>query len=93
MIITIEGKPKTGKSTLAESILEGKKYVQIRQHEVESSFGFRNINEETEFILIDNVTEYKMVFDKFNKDTITINIPYKYPFVINTPNVIIIKQQ
>lgn len=92
MIITIEGKAGEGKTRQAREMTEFCDVVQIQEHQLKGSFGCMQVDENTDYIIIDDVRDYDFVYNFFNKDTITIVRPNKKDIEIKTPTVIIIKQ-
>tara|TARA_R110000765_G_scaffold131707_2_gene230211 strand:- start:167 stop:451 length:285 start_codon:yes stop_codon:yes gene_type:complete len=91
MIITIEGKRASGKSTLAEKITRGSKTV----HASDSMFigKFWNfLKKDTEYIIVDDVEDEELFRDIFDKDTIQVNHLNKKTFSMKTPHIILIKQ-
>ena len=91
MIITIEGKPSSGKSILAEKICLGKEFVLFSEHNLKSFFWTTIITETTEVIIVDDVVDYEYIYSLFSSDFLTINRRGNMPFKIKMPTIILIK--
>lgn len=91
MIITIEGLAGEGKTSLAKDIINGREHIEIAYQDIDSYFSTRNLTEEHEFILVDDVIDMDKAVAIFSKPKIQVNNPCKIPFYVNTPNVILIK--
>jgi thymidylate kinase len=92
MIITIEGKRGEGKTTIADKILNGIKYSYIHENSLKSPFWSSFIEQDSEFLVIDEVVNYEKVYNMFNVDSLNINRKGKPRLQIKTPNIILIKQ-
>ena len=91
MIITIEGKPNEGKTSLAKKICKGKKASFIQESSLSSPFWTAQMDDDTDFIVVDDVKNYEKTYSKFRCDQLTINKQCKEPVIVNLPNVILIK--
>jgi hypothetical protein len=93
MIITIEGKPSSGKSLLAEQICFGKNFKIIPEYNLSQCFwtNYLGVNEETEFIIVDDVKEYDKTYYLFKPDFLWIMERGKKDFKIKMPTIILIK--
>jgi thymidylate kinase len=91
MIITIKGKEGEGKTLLAKEICKGKNVSFIEQHFLKSPFWTELIDDNVDFIIIDNVVDKSDVLDLFSLDEIQINRRMKNSYKIKTPNIILIE--
>jgi len=91
MIITIEGKRASGKTTLAEKITRGSKTVQAFNFMFIGKF-WNFLKKDTEYIVIEGVEDEQLFRDIFDKDIIEVNHLNKKPFYMKPPHVILIKQ-
>tara|TARA_R110002012_G_scaffold279428_2_gene467445 strand:- start:1003 stop:1281 length:279 start_codon:yes stop_codon:yes gene_type:complete len=91
MIITIQGKQGEGKTTLAKKICKEKKVSFIEEHSLKSPFWTNQIDDNTDFIVVDDVTNYKEIYSIFRSEFLEVNRRGKDPFYIKTPNVILIR--
>lgn len=89
MITLIIGGQGSGKTTTAKKITEGKKTVWMQQYEILTTWGFMNVEKDTEFIVIEEATEKHTVdfFTVLNK--LVIQKPCDEGFVIDMPKIII----
>lgn len=90
MIITIQGKQGEGKTTLAKKICKGKKVSFIEEYSLKSPFWASQIDNDTDFILVDNVRDYEETYSVFRAEQLTINRPCKEKFDIKMPDVILV---
>ena len=91
MIITIEGNTGEGKTTLAKTICIGKKFLFIEESFLRSPFWTSQLDDETDFILVDNIRNYKTTKDIFENEFLTINRRSENAFDIKMPDVILVK--
>tara|TARA_R110002124_G_scaffold65918_3_gene180137 strand:+ start:290 stop:610 length:321 start_codon:yes stop_codon:yes gene_type:complete len=92
MIITIQGKQGEGKTTLAKKICKEKKVSLIQEHSLKSPFWTNPIDNDTDFILIDDVTNYEQTYSILKGETLTVNKPGKEPFGMKMPDVILVRE-
>lgn len=92
MIITIEGKQGEGKTTLARKISKGKKTLFIPESSLTSPFWTNQMEDDTEFIVVDEVRKYDETCNVFRSDLLTINRRCKKPFNVKMPDVILVLQ-
>ena len=92
MIITIQGRKGEGKSTLAKKICKEKKVLFIDEHSLKSPFWTIEIDNDTEFILVDDVTNYEETYSIFISEILTIHRQCKEPFDIQMPDVILVRK-
>jgi broad-specificity NMP kinase len=92
MIITIEGRDNEGKTTFAKKISEGKK-VYIRELDLNSNFCFSEVDEDVEFIIIDDIKNYDKTYSFFKSEKLTINKQHKETIFIKMPHIILITQK
>lgn len=93
MIITIEGNPEEGKTSLAKKICENRKTVFINSCSIFTPFGFMSIENDTEFIIVDDIKrkDFEKVYSVFKQKNIQIERRGEKIFSIKTPNVILIR--
>ena len=91
MIITIEGGRYEGRTTLAKEICKGKKVLFTDEHSLKSPFWTNQMDDDTDFIVVDDVTNYEETYSIFRGETLTVNRRYREPFNISTPNVILVR--
>ncbi len=92
MIITIQGKPGVGKTTLAKKICKEKKVSFIEEHSLKSPFWTNQMDDDTDFIVVDSVTNYEETYSIFRSEILTINRPCKEPVEVKMPDVILVRQ-
>jgi len=92
MIITIEGKRCEGKTTLARKISKGKKVSFIEEHSLKSPFWTNQIHNDTELIVVDDVTNFETTYGIFRAEILTINRQCKEPIDVKMPDVILIRK-
>ena len=91
MIITIQGKQGEGKTTLVKKMCKGKKVSFIEEHSLKSPFWTNQMDDDTDFIVIDDVTNYEETYSIFRAEILTINRQCKEPFDTKMPNVILVR--
>lgn len=90
MIITIKGSQGEGKTTLAKKMCKGKKVFFIEEHSLKSPFWTSQMDDNTDFIVVDDVSNYEETYSIFRSEFLTINRQCKKPFDIKMPNVILV---
>ena len=93
MIITIQGKQGEGKTSLAKKIYENRKAVFINVRDIFARFGFMSVENDTEFIIVDDIKrkDFEKVYSVFTENNIKIERRGEKSFSIKTPNVILIR--
>jgi hypothetical protein len=91
MIITIKGKRGEGKSLLAMQIIKKDSFVMLVENDLKSNFRLSKLTNKTKYIIIDDVVNYNKIYNIFKAKTLRINIQFQESFVIEMPNIIIIK--
>ena len=92
MIIIIQGKQGEGKTTLAKKMCIGKKASFIEEHSLKSPFWTNQMNDDTDFIVVDDVTNYEETYSIFRSEILTINRQCKEPVEVKMPDVILVRQ-
>jgi len=92
MIITIQGKQGEGKTTLAKKMCKGKKVSFIEEHSLKSPFWTTQMDNDTDYIVVDGVTNYEETYSIFRNEILTINRQCKKPVDIKMPDVILVRQ-
>lgn len=90
MIITIEGSPSEGKSTLAKYICHGKIVFEATEQMLNSPFWANEMSFYTEIIVVDEVSKYRETREFFKKEFLEINKRGKHPIRIKMPYVVLI---
>jgi cytidylate kinase len=91
MIITIDGKKGEGKTTLVKNICKGKKVSFINECSLVSKFWTCQLDNDTDIIVIDEVKHFNKTYSIFSNAFLTIENPQKEPFVLNMPDVILVR--
>ena len=92
MIITIQGKQGEGKTTLAKKMCKGKKVSFIEEHSLKSPFWTTQIDNDTDYIVVDGVTNYEETYSIFRSEILIINRQCKKLVDVKMPNVILVRQ-
>lgn len=92
MIITIEGKPGEGKTTLAKTICHGKKTYKICEHDLNSPFWTQQMDYDTEIIVVEDVQHYLSTYANFLFPKLKINKRYKECVEIDMPDIVLVLQ-
>ncbi|QQY83413.1 hypothetical protein JJL45_05325 [Tamlana sp. s12] len=90
MIITIEGKPSEGKTTLAKKLCKGKKVSFISEVSLKSPFWASQMDDDTEIIVVDDVKHYQESYSIFLSETLLINTPGEKSVEVKMPDVILV---
>lgn len=90
MIITIEGRPGEGKSTLAGAICAGKNVLHITENDLNGRLWFCTDNV-PDYIVVDNVNNIELVKDWFSSDNIIYHVKFEENMDVPMPHVIIMK--
>ena len=90
MIITIQGKQGEGKTMLAKKMCKGKKVSFIEEHSLKSPFWTSQMDDDTDFIVIDDVVNYEETYSIFRSEILTINKQCKNPVDVKMPDVILV---
>lgn len=91
MIITIEGKAGEGKNLLSKKITQGSTSILLDEYEVGRAFWNRNISKTTDFVIIDDVKDFDLIYSVFNREFLTVDKRGEKSFIIEMPHIIIIK--
>lgn len=92
MIITIEGKPGEGKSTLAKKICHGKKTYNITEFDLSGPFWTINMDYDTEIIVVEDVKKYNETYLKFCSQSLKIEKIFQKTVEIEMPDVVLVLQ-
>ena len=90
MVITIQGKPGEGKTNLAKKICEGKKVYHVEESSLKHPFWTQVMDEDIDFILVDDVKNYNETYAVFRSEKLTIEKRGKYPVDIIMPDVVLV---
>lgn len=90
MIITMEGRPGEGKSTLANAICADKNVLHITEDDLNGRLWFCTDNV-PDYIVVDNVNNIERVKDWFSSDKIVYHIKFEGKMEAPMPHVIIMK--
>jgi len=92
MIITIEGKQRSGKSTLALNICKGKNTVHICEGDLPHPFWSHEITESTDYIIVDDCKHFEKTHSIFTTNFVEVNKKGVWPYTVKMPNVILVKR-
>mgnify|MGYP003640975131 CR=1 FL=1 len=70
----------------------GKKVSFIEEHSLKSPFWTNQMNDDTDFIVVDDVTNYEETYSIFRSEILTINRQCKEPVEVKMPDVILVRQ-
>lgn len=93
MVTIITGKRGSGKSSLVKKIVEDKKAVWVEQYALKGAFWTSEyeVKKNTEFIIIDEVTEIGELKELFG-DVLVVRERLKKDYSISMPQIIIVSQ-
>lgn len=92
MIITIQGKQGEGKTALIKKICEAKKVLSIDENVLKETFWTGKIDNDIDFILIDEVVSYEETRNVFTSGILTVRRQRQEPFNFKMPDVILVCQ-
>lgn len=90
MIITIKGKQGSGKTNLARKICKGKNFLYINESFLNSTWWTHEIDKKIDFIIVDEVKNYKKTYSIFTDKFLIVNRQCKKTFTIKMPKIILI---
>lgn len=86
----ITGKQASGKTTLAKRLVTGKKAIWIHDSDLHKTFGFSEIQESTQVIVIEDCKSIGWIDYLLNEKNILIQRQGKPPLSLKMPELIII---
>ncbi len=86
----ILGSRGSGKTTLALKLVKSKKYIKLEQWELKSSFCFKNIEPDTEAIIIDECTDISPIDSLLKAQQCVVEKQAEWPFIFEIPELVIV---
>ena len=92
-VTILVGPPASGKTTKANEMAKGRKFVTITNPDLQHPYCFQNVQPDTELIIIEEMVDVSAIYRLLKREIISVNGPLIIPFHMLIPDIIIITQK